>query len=351
MPLKIGVIGTGMIGEDHIRRLTQVLSGAEIVAVSDVDARKAQAVADRIGARRHETGEALIADPNVEAVVIASWGRTHAAYVLAALAARKPVFCEKPLATSSADCRRIVEAEAALGRRLVQVGFMRRFDPAYVAMQRLIAAGRIGTPLMFHSVHRNASVPPSYIPAMILDDTCVHDIDISRWLLADEVKAVTVKSARRNSKGRADLADPTLVLLEMAQGGLVDIEISVQIGYGYDIRGEVVGETGTVALSTGSPVDLRSAGAVSGHVPEDWRERFITAYDEEFRHWLPAAAAGSATGPSCWDGYAATLATEAAARARDSGQTQTITMIDKPALYASPNGDQGPERTIFAAGG
>jgi myo-inositol 2-dehydrogenase/D-chiro-inositol 1-dehydrogenase len=227
----------------------------------------------------------------------------------------------------------MVEGVEALGGRLVQVGFMRRFDPAYVAMQRLIAAGEIGTPLMFHSVHRNASVPPSYIPAMILDDTCVHDIDISRWLLADEVKSVTVKSARRNSLGRADLADPTLVLLEMAEGGLIDIEISVQIGYGYDIRGEVVGESGTVALATGNPVDLRSAGAVSAHVPEDWRERFITAYDEDFRHWLPAAAEGTATGPSSWDGYAATLVTEAAARARDSGRTETITMMEKPKLY------------------
>jgi myo-inositol 2-dehydrogenase/D-chiro-inositol 1-dehydrogenase len=334
MPLKIGVIGTGMIGEDHIRRLTQVLSGAEVVAVTDVDAARAKVVAARIGARQHESGEALIADANVEAVVIASWGRTHSAYVLAALDAEKPIFCEKPLATSVEDCLAIVKAEAALGRRLVQVGFMRRFDASYMAMQRLVAEGRIGAPLMFHSVHRNVSVPASYIPAMILDDTCVHDIDISRWLLADEVAAVTVKSARRNSKGRPDLADPTLVLLEMAQGGLVDIEISVQIGYGYDIRGEVVGETGTVTLATGQPVDLRSAGAVSGHVPEDWRERFIGAYDEEFRHWLTAAAAGGATGPSCWDGYAATLVTTAAARSRASGKTQAIALVQKPALYA-----------------
>jgi myo-inositol 2-dehydrogenase/D-chiro-inositol 1-dehydrogenase len=129
MGLSVGVIGLGMIGQDHIRRLTTVLPGAKVVAVSDVDSARAQELASRLtGAKVFKTGEALIAAGEVEAIVVTSWGLTHAAYVLAAIKAEKPVFCEKPLATTEADCLAILDAEAQFGRRLVQVGFMRRFD-------------------------------------------------------------------------------------------------------------------------------------------------------------------------------------------------------------------------------
>ena len=106
MTVRIGIIGTGMIGEDHARRLTDVVSGAEVTAVTDVDADRAKAVADRFGgtAMVHSTGHDVIADDDVDAVVITSWGPTHAEYVLAGIAAGKPVFCEKPLATTAEDC-------------------------------------------------------------------------------------------------------------------------------------------------------------------------------------------------------------------------------------------------------
>ncbi len=126
MTLDVGVIGVGMIGQDHIRRLTRVLSGARVVAVTDVDLDRARAVADDLpggdghGARHR--GQDLIADPAVDAVVVTSWGPTHEEYVLACIAAGKPVFCEKPLATTREACDRIVDAEVAAGRRLVQAG-------------------------------------------------------------------------------------------------------------------------------------------------------------------------------------------------------------------------------------
>lgn len=333
MSLRVGVIGTGMIGQDHIRRLTKVLPGCTITAVSDVDGDRAAKIAAGLGAQVFPTGEALIASGDVEALVVTSTGATHAPYVLAAIAAGKPVFCEKPLATTQADCRAIMAAEVAHGKRLVQVGFMRRFDAGYRAMKRVIAAGKIGAPLLFHSVHRNASVPPGYSNDMMLNDTCVHDIDIARFLIEDEVAAVTVKAARHSGNTRPDLADPTLVLLEMAGGALVDIEISVFIGYGYDIRGEVSGETGTVSLAETSPVIVKSAGQYAGEIGADWRERFIDAYDEELRAWLFAAAEGTATGPSVWDGYAATAVTDAALAARTTGEWQAIAMAEKPGLY------------------
>src|SRR5262245_45144329 len=132
MTLNVGVIGTGMIGQDHIRRLTEVVSGAEVVAISDANSEVAHQVAAGLkNTTVHATGEELIADPAVDAVIVTSWGPTHEQYVLAAIAAHKPVFCEKPLATTAEACRNIIGAELAHGSRLVQVGFMRRYDAAY----------------------------------------------------------------------------------------------------------------------------------------------------------------------------------------------------------------------------
>jgi myo-inositol 2-dehydrogenase / D-chiro-inositol 1-dehydrogenase len=132
MTVNVGVIGSGKIGQEHIRRLTETLPGAKVVAVSDADAARANEVAATVpGAKAYPTGEELITTKNVDAVIVTSWGDTHAAYVIAAIRAGKPVFCEKPMATTQADCLAILDAEAAFGRRLVQIGFMRRFDTQY----------------------------------------------------------------------------------------------------------------------------------------------------------------------------------------------------------------------------
>jgi myo-inositol 2-dehydrogenase/D-chiro-inositol 1-dehydrogenase len=330
--VRVGVVGVGMIGADHVRRVRTVLSGGEVVAVSDVDADRAAAVAAG-AARVHADGVALVGDPDVDAVLVASWGPTHAGYVLAALAAGKPVFCEKPLATTQPDCLAVVGAEAALGRRLVQVGFMRRYDAAYRAMKAVLDAGAIGPPTIVHSVHRNAAVPAHYTADMAITDTAVHDIDLSRWLLDDEIAAVTVLRPRRSSRAPGQLQDPLLVLLETVAGVLVDVEVAVTVGYGYDIRGEVVGETGTVELAAGGDVVVRTAGTARTRVPVDWSERFRAAYDLELQDWLDAAAAGSAAGPSAWDGYAATAVADAGLAALRSGQREPVPLADRPPLY------------------
>src|SRR3954447_21716524 len=156
--VNVGVIGVGMIGQDHIRRLTTVLSGARVTAVTDADLDRAQAVADGLSAKLHKTGQDLIEDPDVDAVVVASWGPTHEEFVLAGIAAGKQVFCEKPLATTREACERIIDAEVAAGRRQVMVGFMRRYDDAYRAMKNALTGGAIGAPLIYYSGHRNPSV-------------------------------------------------------------------------------------------------------------------------------------------------------------------------------------------------
>jgi myo-inositol 2-dehydrogenase / D-chiro-inositol 1-dehydrogenase len=333
--VNVGVVGVGMIGQDHIRRLTTVLAGGAVVAVADLDPERARRAAAAVpGARAHATGEDLIRDEAVDAVLVASWGATHEAYVLACIAAGKPVFCEKPLATTREACLRIIDAEVALGRRLVQVGFMRRYDPAYRALKEVVASGAIGTPLIAHSVHRNPSVPAHYTSDMAINDTTVHDIDVMRWLLDDEVAAAQVLVPRRNSRA-GELRDPLVVLLEMAGGAVVDVEVSVNIAYGYDIRGEIVGETGTASLAEGGPVIVRREGSFGGRVPADWRERFERAYDLELQDWLAAAARGAAAGPSAWDGYAATAVCDAALAALRAGARTRVSLRERPDLYAA----------------
>ena len=288
MALNIGVIGTGMIGQDHMRRLTQVLSGASVVAVNDIDLARAQAAAPA-GAQVFATPEELIASDTVQAVVICSWGPAHEAQLLACIAAGKPVFCEKPMVTSAESALRVMAAEQAYGKRLVQVGFMRRFDADYRRLKAVIDGGTLGAPLMYKSTHRNASVPQGlYTSDMPLNDTLVHDADISRWLLNDEIVEVEVRVPRRSTRG-GDLRDPVMVMLHMASGAIVDVEISVNVAYGYDIRGEVSCEMGIAALPNRPATVISDAHGIRQAIPADWRERFIEAYDQEFREWIVAA--------------------------------------------------------------
>jgi myo-inositol 2-dehydrogenase / D-chiro-inositol 1-dehydrogenase len=341
MNVRVGVIGVGMIGQDHIRRITQVLTGGSVTAVNDVDAARAgqvAAVLPGVGQHRasvHATAQDLIADRDVDAVLVASWGPAHEEQVIAAIEAGKPVFCEKPLAPSSAACQRIMDAEMTAGRRLVQVGFMRRYDAGYRAMKAALDDGGLGAPLLMHCAHRNPSVPDyGFTTDMIISDSAVHEMDVVRWLFGEEIVAASVLKPRRSGRAAADMHDPLILLLEMASGVLVDDELFLNAQYGYDVRGEVVCETGTVALADVSEVTVRTQHRYGGRVPVDWRDRFIRAYDAELQEWLNAVGAGTAGGPSSWDGYAAAAVTDAALEALRTGQRTAVSMPERPEFYA-----------------
>ncbi len=317
----VGVIGAGMMGANHVRTLTGAVERAHVAAVSDADpARAAVAARDGEGTRVIDDPHALIADAAVDAVIVASFDTTHEEFVLACLAAGKPVLCEKPLATSADACLRVVEAELAVGRRLVHLGFMRRYDPAYCAVKERLDGGGMGEVLLIHCAHRNASSPPGFTSEMLITSSAVHEIDIVRWLLGEEIVGATVRAARPTSQAANGLRDPQLVLLETAGGVLVDVEVFVNAGYGYDIRCEVVGETGTVHLGE--------------QVEPDFRARFATAYRRELEAWVGAVTNGPGRGPSAWDGYVANAVADACLESLASGVRASVRLEERPPLYA-----------------
>jgi myo-inositol 2-dehydrogenase / D-chiro-inositol 1-dehydrogenase len=334
MTLRIGVVGTGMMGQDHVRRLAASVLRVEVVAVSDVNVEQAKRVGDSVGARAYSDGHELVGDDRVQAVLIASPGFTHEEFTLACLAADKPVLCEKPLAPTTDACLRVLEAEAAKPRRLVQVGFMRRYDDGFRAMKERLDGGQVGQALLLHCRHRNPAVPPGFTSDMMITDSVVHDIDVTRWLLGQEIVAATVYKARRSSLAPEGLQDPQMVLLETAEGVLVDVESFVSCQFGYDIRYELVGETGTLSLGELSGVLVRQEGQYHGPIPADYRERFGGAYQSELQEWVDGVLQGQVTGPSAWDGYATTAVAEAAVESQTKGDRVAVELVDRPALYA-----------------
>jgi myo-inositol 2-dehydrogenase / D-chiro-inositol 1-dehydrogenase len=218
------------------------------------------------------------------------------------------VLCEKPLATSPDASLRVVEAEAALGRRLVHVGFMRRFDPGYAELKQRLDAGEVGRPLLVHCAHRNPVAPPAFTSEMLITDSIVHEIDTIRWLLGEEIVRTTVFTPRASDLVPDGLQDPLVALFETESGRLVDVECFVNAQYGYDIRCEVVAESGTLELAPPVTVSARSAGARADGIAPGFQQRFGAAYVYELQNWI----AGEPAGATAWDGYAAAAVCEAA---------------------------------------
>ncbi|MFG2717028.1 Gfo/Idh/MocA family protein [Streptomyces sp. NPDC048416] len=335
MTLGVAVIGTGRMGADHVRRIDSVIGGARVAAVADLDADRANAVAAGIeGCSVHTDPAAAMAAPGVDAVLIASSGPAHEPALLEALAHRLPVLCEKPLTPDPAAALRVLEAERRLGRRLVQVGFMRRHDREYQQLQLLLENGTLGHPLLLHCRHRNASSPSFFTTEMLIRDSVVHEADATRWLLGQEITSVQVLRPRPSSLAPQGLGDPQLVLFETSGGAVVDVEIFVNCGFGYEVRCEAVGERGTASIGGADGPVTRSAGRAGRAIPQDFTVRFADAYDREVQAWVDATRQGRVTGASAWDGYAAAEVCEAGVRAQRSGERIPVQLADRPALYA-----------------
>ncbi|MFH8989681.1 Gfo/Idh/MocA family protein [Streptomyces sp. NPDC017940] len=332
--LGVAVLGAGHMGADHIRRLARSVAGAHVVAVADPDrARARAAVAGLGGVRVHADALAAVAEPGVGAVLVASPEHAHEEALLAALDRGLPVLCEKPLAHDAAAALRVVAAEARGGRRLIQVGFMRRYDAEYLGLKALLDSGGIGRTLMLHCRHRNVASPPHFTSAMLISSSVSHEIDAARWLLGQEVTAVTVVRPRPSASAPAGLQDPQLVLLETDDGAVVDVEIFVNCGFGYEVACEAVGERGSARIGDEPAMVVRSAGRAQQEIAQDYVVRFADAYDREVREWVADAREGRVTGPSAWDGYAAAAVAEAGVRALVDGGRAEVGLAERPAFY------------------
>ncbi len=334
--LRVAVLGVGMMGAFHADALSSRIRGARVTVVSDFFADKAAEVADRIGARVESDPIAAINADDVDAVLIATPGKAHDEQVNACLDRGIPVLCEKPLTTDIASSRAIVEKEAARGEPLIQVGFMRRFDPEYVALKKLITDGDLGNPLMVHCTHRNPAVPDFFNSEFMIRDSVVHEVDVARFLLDEEITSVSVIKGVATSAAPEGTNDPMMVVFETASGRIVTDEIYVRSGVAYEVRTEVVGERGSATIGLDQNLVVKTTdGRWGGAITPGFVERFGVAYDIELQRWVDAARNGTIDGPGAWDGYAAVAVCEAGVEAVRTGQKVRVEMGPRPGTTAA----------------
>src|SRR5215213_5018676 len=225
-----------MMGAFHADALNKRVRGARVTVVNDFLADKAAEIADKVGARVEADPIAAIKDPEVDAVLIASPGDAHAEQLNACLDRGVPVLCEKPLTTDIASAHAIVQKEKALGKELIQVGFMRRFDTEYAALQQMISDGGLGKPLMVHCVHRNPAVGDHFNSEFMIRDSVVHEVDSVRFLLGEELTSIEVIKGAATGNAPHGTHDPMLVIFETESGVIVTDEIFVRSGVAYEVR-------------------------------------------------------------------------------------------------------------------
>jgi myo-inositol 2-dehydrogenase/D-chiro-inositol 1-dehydrogenase len=240
------------------------------------------------------------------------------------------VLCEKPLSQDVTECLAVMDAEQKRGTRLVQIGFMRRFDPSYSEIKTMLDRGDFGKALMFHCFHRNVSPAYDFRPEMAICNSAPHEFDAARWMLDSEFVSINV---HRPAAGGATA--PVFMVLETAAGQLVNIEVNISATYGYDVRGELVGTKGTAFLCGPVHAEINLGLKNYNTYPADWRPRFPDAYRKQNRAWVQSIASGKPNiGANAWDGYCSTVTADAGVRALNSGVKATVNLIAKPAFYA-----------------
>lgn len=333
--IAVGVIGAGGMGGRHARNLQARVSGAQVVAIMDADAARAQHVADACGgAQIYSDAHQLIQAEQVQAVLIASPDRTHAGFVLECLRQNKPVLCEKPLAANAADAEKIMQAEIQGGRKLVQVGFMRHYDPQHVGVKQAIERGAIGRPLLFKGWHRNIIGSPDENSADIVTGAAIHDLDSVRWLLGQEIEEVYVRGINTVPALTPEVWDMQIIQLTMRGHCLATIEVYVNAQYGYEVGVEIVGTEGTAQTGLTAPTLVRNKRTITQPIEEDWLERFDPAYLAELQSWINSLQqSGQPNGPDAWDGYTSLVAAEACIESIRSGQPQAVKQVERPSFY------------------
>ncbi len=337
MKLKVGLIGLGRLGRVYARDLSSRIEETSLVAVADTNADLARTIAEEFGAARSfGDPRELAADPDVDALVIVSPTHTHKDVVLAAAAAGKPTFCEKPLALSLAECR-TMEAAVAKHGTFFQMGFMRRFDPGYAAAHRQIAEGRIGRPVVFKSTSRDPYRPsleyanPASSGGMLVD-MGIHDFDLARWFMGDvaSVSAVGGVLAYPELATVGDI-DNAIATLVFADGRLGVVDLTRNGIYGYDITTELLGTEGTIRIGylRETPLLVMTKNCVAHDTVPYFMERFERAYTLQLQDFARNVLQQRPPSVTLHDGVEALRVALTATAACKSGQSVGVSSITK----------------------
>jgi predicted dehydrogenase len=299
------------MGKCHAENLRRRVPEARLIAIADASEDRARQVAAELEVERsYGSLEALLENKDVEAVLIATPDKFHAQAIEIAARAGKDILCEKPLALNLADAHAALAAVAKAGRRL-QIGFMRRYDPAYAAAMKRIEAGEIGTPVIFKSVGRDKDQPPlaayqSNLNGMVFYNNTIHDFDLARWLMRDEVvnvHAFTTTAIRPEIAKYGDVV-AAVVNLQYQQGAIGNVESYVQAVYAYDVRTEIVGSKGSIFVGSLEQIPAVFLSARGGEqiLADHFLTRFADAYLEEVRDFVQTILSDRAPRVSGEDG-------------------------------------------------
>jgi myo-inositol 2-dehydrogenase/D-chiro-inositol 1-dehydrogenase len=319
-PVRLALIGLGNMGMAHLQIFKSLEPQARISAVADSHVRFAERAAAAVptAAVFHDALD-CVHNADVDAVVVATADHTHHEIVHACIGRGLPVLCEKPLTTSADQSLQLVNAERTTGRRLVQVGYMRRFDRDYQNMHRTLQSGQVGELVLISQRHRNPLSVITFDEQELIASSASHDIDIFRWLTGEDIKGVSAIA-----KTSQDGSSVTVVVTLTSQSGVLGV---MELGRGpampYDIGCEVIGSHGALTLASRTD-PLAADGSATQPKPDAWMERFGQAYRAEDAAWLAAVAAKSNTGASAYDGYATNVVIDAALAALASGRTQAV---------------------------
>ncbi len=293
--LGVGVLGVGEMGKRHAENIRRLVPEARLVAVADAAAERARQVASELEIE-HSYGslEAMLECKELDAVLIAAPDKFHAQAIGDAARAGKDILCEKPLAVNLADAHAALEAVAKARVRL-QIGFMRRYDPAYAAARKRIEAGEIGIPVIFKSVGRDKDAPllaayQSNVNGMLFYNSTIHDFDLARWLMGDEIAEVhsyTTVAIRPEVAQYGDVV-ASVVNLKYGRGAIGNVESYVQAVYGYDVRTEIVGSKGSILVGSlqQTPATFLTADGGTRTLADHFLTRFADAYLAEVRDFV-----------------------------------------------------------------
>jgi len=295
--LKVGIIGAGVMGRGHAEFIKDFIANAQIIAVSDVDVERAQALAldiDLAGTvTAYSEPSKMISESVIDAVIIASPDHMHVEHLRSAISAGLHILCEKPIATNLEEARVIASEiqayELTSGEARVHFGFMRRFDPSYLKLRELMESGDYGLPLFVRTITRNVS-SAGITTEGLYTNIAVHDFDVWRWLTGSEWKQVTSHYPRPSSLSPSGLVDPLVFTAQLDNQILMVADIVANNNYGYDLRTEVLCEKGSLEIGTFGDVYTRSdhfaATPLGGTMIENWIPRFKDAYVAELRAWV-----------------------------------------------------------------